>query len=195
MKEHYVLAIDVAKGKSMVSLIGSCGEVLISPYEINHNLNDFKNLDERIKKLNVFNDTAVIMESTGIYQMPVKRFFKENNYNLYVINPIYSKMYKQNLRKTKTDKEDCLKLAELFFIKDFKKYIEQEQFYLNLNAISRKYNTLIEAQTRLKNEFRNGVYEVFPEYEKLFKGSLIFSNTSLEFIKKYPHADIISRII
>ena len=101
-------------------------------------------------------------------------------------------MYKQNLRKTKTDKEDCLKLAELFFIKDFKKYIEQEQFYLNLNAISRKYNTLIEAQTRLKNEFRNGVYEVFPEYEKLFKGSLIFSNTSLEFIKKYPHADIIS---
>ena len=51
MKEHYVLAIDVAKGKSMVSLIGSCGEVLISPYEINHNLNDFKNLDERIKKL------------------------------------------------------------------------------------------------------------------------------------------------
>ena len=71
MKEHYVLAIDVAKGKSMVSLIGSCGEVLISPYEINHNLNDFKNLDERIKKLNVFNDTAVLMESTGIYQMPV----------------------------------------------------------------------------------------------------------------------------
>lgn len=86
--------------------------------------------------------------------MPVKRFLKENNYKLYVINPIYSKMYKQNLRKTKTDKEDCLKLAELFFIKDFKKYIEQEQFYLNLNAISRKYNTLIEAQTRLKNEFR-----------------------------------------
>ncbi len=74
MKEHYVLAIDVAKSKSMVSLISSCGEVLISPYEINHNLNNFKNLDERIKKLNVFNDTAVIIESTGIYQMPVKNF-------------------------------------------------------------------------------------------------------------------------
>lgn len=45
MKEYYVLTIDVAKGKSMVSFISSCGEVLISPYEINHNLNDFKNLD------------------------------------------------------------------------------------------------------------------------------------------------------
>ena len=191
MKERYVLAIDVAKGKSMVSLISSCGEVLISPYEINHTLNDFKKLDDKIRKLNVFNDTAVIMESTGIYQMPVKRFFLEGNYNIYVINPMYCKMYKQNLRKTKTDKEDCLKLAELFFIKNFKEYIEPEQYYLNLNAMSRKYNTLIEAQTRLKNEFRNGVYEVFPEYENIFKGNLIFSNTSLEFIKKYPHADII----
>ena len=184
MKEHYVLAIDVAKGKSMVSLISLCGEILINPYEINHTLNDFKDLDDRIRKLNVFNDTAVIMESTGIYQMPVKRFFLENNYNIYVINPMYSKMYRKNLRKTKTDKEDCLKLAELFFIIDFKEYIEPEQYYLNLNAMGRKYNTLIEAQTKLKNEFRNGVYEVFPEYENIFKGNLIFSNTSLEFIKK-----------
>ena len=192
MKEQYVLAIDVAKGKSMVSLISSCGEVLINPYEINHTLNDFKNIDETIKELNVFYNTAVIMESTGIYQMPVKRFFLENNYNVYIINPTYGKMYKQNLRKTKTDKEDCLKLAEMFFIKNFKEYNEPELFYLNLNAMSRKYNTLIEAQTKLKNEFRNGVYEVFPEYEKIFKGNLIFSSTSLEFIKKYPHADIIS---
>ena len=36
-----VLSVDVAKGKSMVSLISSCGEVLIEPYEVNHKLNDF----------------------------------------------------------------------------------------------------------------------------------------------------------
>ena len=45
------LAIDVAKGKSMVSLISSCGEVLIDPYEINHSINDFTNLLNRINKL------------------------------------------------------------------------------------------------------------------------------------------------
>ena len=89
MKKHYALAIDVAKGKSMVSLISSCGEVLISPYEINHTSNDFKVLHNKIKYLNVFDDTAVIMESTGIYQMPLKRFFFDNNYNFYFINFIY----------------------------------------------------------------------------------------------------------
>ena len=45
------LAIDVAKGKSIVSLISSCGEVLIDPYEITHSINDFTNLINRINKL------------------------------------------------------------------------------------------------------------------------------------------------
>ena len=82
-----VLAIDVAKGKSMVSLITDCGEVLIEPYEINHSKVDFDNLNQKISNFKLDN-VSVIMESTGIYQMPVKKFFKENNYNLYVINPI-----------------------------------------------------------------------------------------------------------
>ena len=92
---HNVLAIDVAKCKSMVSLISSCGEVLIEPYEITHSINDFSNLLNRIKKLKL-NNISVIMESTGIYHRPVERFFLENNYNVYTINALYSKMYKRN---------------------------------------------------------------------------------------------------
>ena len=191
MKQQFVLAIDVAKGKSMVSLISSCGEVLIEPYELNHSLNDLNSLHRKIINLNILNDTAIIMEATGIYGMPIKRFFLEHNYNIYLINPIYGKMYKNNLRKTKTDKEDCFKLAELFFMKDFKQYIQPEQFYLNLNAMARQYNHLIETTVRLKNRFRDLVYLTFPEYEILFKGQALFSLTSLEFIENYPHADII----
>ena len=44
------LAIDVAKGKSMVTLVSSSGEVLIDPYEVNHSINDFTNLLNRINK-------------------------------------------------------------------------------------------------------------------------------------------------
>lgn len=74
MLMQYVLAIDVAKSKSMVTLISSCGEVLIDPYEINHSINDFTSLLNRIKKLNL-KDVSVIMESTGVYHRPVERFF------------------------------------------------------------------------------------------------------------------------
>ena len=98
-----VLAIDVAKSKSMVTLISSSGEVLIDPYEINHSINDFTNLLNRINKLKLEN-ISVIMESTGVYHRPIERYFLEQNFKVFVINPIYGKMHKRNIRKTKTDK-------------------------------------------------------------------------------------------
>ena len=82
-----VLAIDVAKGKSMVTLISSSGEVLINPYEINHSINDFSNLLNRINNLKLEN-ISVIMESTGIYHKPIERFFLENNFKVYTINAL-----------------------------------------------------------------------------------------------------------
>ena len=188
---HNCLAIDVAKEKSMVTLISSCGEVLIDPYEVNHSINDFANLLNRIKNLKL-DDISVIMESTGIYHRPIERFFLENNFKVFVINPIYGKMQKRNLRKTKTDKEDCFNLANLFFTNTFKEYIKPNQLYLDLNALSRQYFALDELCVNIKNRYRNLVYLCFPEYEEIFKGNTIYSNLALDFIEKYPHADIIS---
>ena len=185
------LAIDVAKGKSMVSLISSCGEVLIDPYEIKHSINDFTNLLNRINKLKLDN-ISVIMESTGIYHRPIERFFLENNFKVYTINALYSKMYKRNLRKTKTDKLDCISLSELFFTTDFKQYIKPDDLYLNMNALSRQYFAISDLCTNIKNRYKNLIYLCFPEYEVIFKGEMIYSTIALSFIEKYPHADIIS---
>lgn len=188
---HNSLAIDVAKGKSMVTLISSCGEVLIEPYKINHSINDFSNLLNRINKLKL-GSISVIMESTGIYHRPVERFLLENNFKVFVINPIYGKMHKRNLRKTKTDKEDCFNLVNLFLTNTFKEYIKPEQLCLDLNALSRQYFALDELCVNLKNRYRNLVYLCFPEYELIFKNNTIYSSIALEFIEKYPHADIIA---
>ena len=191
MPMQTVLAIDVAKGKSMVSLISSCGEVLINPYEINHSIHDFTNLLNRINKLKLVN-ISVIMESTGIYHRPIERFFLENNLKVFVINALYSKMYKRNLRKTKTDKLDCISLAELFFTTDFREYIRPDDIYLNMNALSRQYHALNELCVNLKNRYKNLVYLCFPEYELVFKGNSIYSNIALDLLNKYPHASILA---
>ncbi len=188
---QYVLALDVAKGKSMVSLISSCGEVLITPYEINHSIHDFTNLLNRMNELKLEN-ISLIMESTGIYHRPVERFFLEYHFKVFVINALYSKMYKRNLRKTKTDKLDCISLAELFFTTDFKEYVKPDTIYLNMNALSRQYHALSEITNNLKNRYKNLVYLCFPEYELLFKGNTIYSDIALSFIEKYPHAELIS---
>src|SRR5574344_553565 len=186
-----VLAIDVAKGKSMVSLITNCGEVLIEPYEITHSKIDFDNLNQSIIKLNLEN-ISVIMEATGIYHRPIERYFLEHKYKVYTINALYSKMYKRNLRKTKTDKLDCVSLAELFFTTDFKQYIKPDDLYLNMIALSRQYFALSELNSNLKNRYKNLIYLCFPEYELLFKNKAIYSDIALNFISEFPHAEIIS---
>ena len=71
-----VLVIDVAKSKSIVTLISSSNEVLIEPYEINHSINDFTNLHNRINKLKLEN-ISVIIESTGVYHRSIERYFLE----------------------------------------------------------------------------------------------------------------------
>ena len=190
---HSCLAIDVAKGKSMVTLVSSSGEVLIDPYEVNHSINDFTNLLNRINKFKLDN-ISVIMESTGIYHRSIERFFLENNFKVFVINPIYGKMKKRNLRKTKTDKEDCFNLVNLFISNTFKEYIKPDQLYLDLNALSRQYFALDELCVNIKNRYRNLLYLCFPEYEEIFKGNMVYSSIALEFIENYPHADIISNI-
>ena len=101
-------------------------------------------------------------------------------------------MHKRNLRKTKTDKEDCFNLANLFLSNTFKEYIKPDQLYLDLNALSRQYFALEELSVNIKNRYRNLLYLCFPEYEDIFKGNTIYSNIALKFISRYPHADIIS---
>ena len=190
----YVLAIDVAKNKSMVALINSSGEVLIQPYEINHKLNDFINLKEKIDEFEIpESELTVFMESTATYHLAVKRFFyEETNYEIQIINPLHSSMHKRNLRKTKTDKQDCYNLADLYFTGKIKNYGKHEQYYINLNTLSREYSFLLEESVKIKNRFKKLVNLTFPEYEEIFKGQDIYKNTSLTFIEKYPHADIIA---
>lgn len=101
----YVLVLDVTKSKSMFILSSDVGEVLLGLTEYIHNKSDFERIDSYISKLNL----TVIMEATSIYHKAPERFFKENNYHVIVFNPLIGKEITNTIRKTKTDKQDCIK--------------------------------------------------------------------------------------
>lgn len=75
---HYSLTIDVAKSKSMVSLINSSSDVLIKPLKL-------------IILLLIL--LIYIIESINIYHKIIEKYFLENNFKVYVINSIYEKIY------------------------------------------------------------------------------------------------------
>ena len=186
-----VLSIDVANGKSEVLLISEYGEVLIEPYEVKHCLSEFNLLKEKIDNFNL-NDLTIFMESTSTYHLPIQRFFTKNNYNVQVINPILGKNNTRNLRKTKTDIEDCYNLADLFFKNTVKIHTKNmNDIYSSMIELSRQEKHLTESLVRSKNRFKQIIANAFPEYIKCFTANDIFGKTSLNFIKEFPHADII----
>ena len=186
-----VLSVDVANGKSVVLLITEHGEVLIEPYEVKHCLSDFNSLKNKIDTFKN-DDLTIFMESTSTYHLPIQRFFTKNNYNVQVINPILGKNNTRNLRKTKTDIEDCYNLADLFFKNTVKIHTKNmNDIYSSMIELSRQEKHLTESLVRSKNRFKQIIANSFPEYIKCFTANDIFGRTSLNFIKEFPHADII----
>ena len=188
----YVLVLDVAKNKSMFMLSSNVGEVLLEPVEYLHNKSNFEKIDSYIIEHNIKDDLTVVMEATSIYNKAPERFFKEKNYHVIVFNPLIGKEITNTIRKTKTDKQDCFKLTNLFWkgsIPD-RNYTEEE-IYTKLTEFSRQYHHLEEGLNRHKNRYRELINLCFPEFELCFKQNKIYDLTALNFIKEFPHADII----
>ena len=188
----YVLVLNVAKGKSMFMLSSNIDEILIEPTEYQHNKTNFELIDSKINELNIKDSLTVIMEATSIYHKTPERFFEENNYHTIVFNPLIGKEITNTIRKTKTDKQDCFKMTDLFWkgsIPD-RNYNEDEN-YTKLNELSRQYHHLEEGLTRHKNRYKELVHLCFPEFELCFKDGKIYELTALNFIKEFPHADSI----
>ncbi len=188
----YVLVLDVAKGKSMFMLSSNAGEVLIEPIEYLHNKINFELINSKINLLNIKENLTVVMEATSIYHKAPERFFKENNYHVIIFNPLIGKEITNTIRKTKTDKQDCIKLTNLFWkgsIPD-RNYTE-EDIYTKLNELSRQYHHLEEGLTRHKNRYKELLHLCFPEFELCFKNGKIYELTALNFVKEFHHAYII----
>lgn len=188
-----VLSVDIAKNKSMFLLINSDKKILIEPTEYEHNFNSFEKLKHIINSFEI-EDLTVLMESTSTYHLPVERYFKSNNFKVLVINGLSTKNNFDTIRKTKTDKQDCFKLANLFFITDFRqRECEETINYKNLKLMARQYYFLVEQNVNYKNRLKRLINLCFPEYEEIFKREKIYEDTALNFIQVFPHAYIIKK--
>lgn len=188
----YVLVLDVAKDKSMFMLSSNVGEILIEPTEYQHNKSGFELIDSKINSLNIKDDLTVVMEATSIYHKAPERFFKEHNYHTIIFNPLIGKEITNTIRKTKTDKQDCFKMTDLFWkgsVPD--RTYSGEEIYTKLNELSRQFHHLEEGLTRHKNRYKELLHLCFPEFEFCFKDGKIYELTALNFIKEFPHAYII----
>lgn len=105
------VGIDVSKGKSTVCIMKPYGEVIRSPYEVNHTIDELSEL--AVLLLHLDENVKVVMEVTGTYHLPILMYLKEKGIFASVVNPIIMKKYVSSctMRKGKTDKIDSRRIA------------------------------------------------------------------------------------
>ena len=86
------VGIDVAKGKSTVCLINQYGEILLSPKDYKHNVDDLNSFNQVLTKYK--EEIHFVMEATGKYHLPIYHYLKEKGFFVSVINLLEMKRYR-----------------------------------------------------------------------------------------------------
>jgi len=163
------VGIDVSKGKSTVAIMRPFGEVVVSPFEVNHNAAELGQLAERIKGLE--GETRIVMEVTGSYSQPVARFFHEAGLFVSAVHPLLVHGFGNNsIRKVKTDQADAVKIAAYALSNWLKlpRYVPEEDTRQMLKTYSRQYDKYVKLKTALKNNLIFLVDQTFPGVNTLF---------------------------
>lgn len=191
------VGIDVSKGKSMIAVMRPFGEVVISPFEVQHTASELSELAKLLKSLD--GETRVVMESTGNYHTPVAWLLHDAGLYVSVVNAMLVHDYGNNsLRRAKTDKKDAVKLANygLDHWLTLPRYVPEEDTRLLLKNCYRQYQQYSKVQTMLKNNLISLLDAVFPEVNRLFNSSPRADGSEkwVDFVSTFWHCQRVSTL-
>ena len=78
------VGIDVSKGKSTVAVRRPGGEVVLTPFQVEHDAAGLSSLVRTLRSIG--GDIRVVMEHTGMYWRPVALALKEAGFFVSVVN-------------------------------------------------------------------------------------------------------------
>ena len=187
------VGIDVAKDKHDCFAINSDGEILIESFSFKNNLDGFNLFFNSISNFNEsFKNIKVGLEATGHYSNNILNFLTSKGFNVYVINPLQTNLYRkgQSLRKTKTDKLDARFIATMLITDNLKPYSNLSYHISELKSLVRHRFRLIEERSKFKISLSRLITIVFPELEKIVWS--ISQNSILYLLNELPSTKDIS---
>jgi transposase len=163
------VGIDVSKGHSTISVLRPFGEVVISPFEVNHTVSELKALAKTLKSLP--GETRIVMECTGNYHLPIARTLQSAGLFVSTRNAILLKKYDNDtIRNDKNDPADLLKCANYCLDKWLKltEFVPEDEVRQSLKIVSRQYTKYSKIKTNLVNNFISLLDLAFSGMNKLF---------------------------
>lgn len=163
------VGIDVSKGKSMIAVVRPFGEVVNTPYEINHTASELQKLACSLQSLD--GETRVVLEHTGRYYEPIVQTMHSAGIFVSAVNPLLIKEYGNNsLRRVKTDKADALKIARygLDNWAELRQHTSIEIVRAQLKTMNRQYALYGKNKTALKNNLIALLDQTYPGVNAYF---------------------------
>ena len=191
------VGIDVSKGKSTVCILKPYGEVIVSPYEVQHTEPDLRVLISHIKSIE--GEVRIVMEATGAYHLPLLSGFKDAGFFVSVINPLAMKRYASTaIRKGKTDKMDTVRIANYGIDNWFKlvDYTLPDEVYAQLRLLGRQYTHYITIRIESKLALTDLLDRTMPGIKSLLSGKRSEEPTKdklSDFVAEYWHFDNITK--
>jgi transposase len=192
------VGIDVSKGKSTVAVRRPGGEVVLTPFQVNH---DAAGLSGLVKTLrDVGGDIRVVMEHTGMYWRPIALALKEAGFFVSVVNAMLIHDFSDNsLRKVKTDKADSMKIANyaLSFWAELRDYSPEDETRQMLKMQNRLYERTKKSSVGLRNGLISLLDQTFPGVNTLFGTQPKRSNGHfkwVDFVRRFWHKDCVAGV-
>lgn len=192
------VGVDVSKGKSTVCILKPYGEIVSSPFEVEHVEKDLEALDNLLKRLD--GEIRIVMEATGIYHLPILTFLHDKGYFVSVINPFMMKKYSKNsdTRGAKTDKIDSVTIANYGIEKWFKlqNHTGDEDVYAELKLLGRRYRYYMELHVKALQELTHILDYVMPGIKKMFASwsDATHKDKLSDFVERFWHYDEITSL-
>lgn len=191
------VGIDVSKGKSMIAVMRPFGEVVFTPFEVQHTASELSELVRTLKSL--VGETRVVMEATGNYHAPIALALQGAGFYVSIVNAILVHDYGNNsLRRAKTDKKDAIKLANygLDHWLTLPRYVPEEDTRTMLKTCYRQYQQYTKVQTILKNNLISLLDTTFPGINRLFNSPIRADGREkwLDFVETFWHCECVSKL-
>ena len=188
------VGIDVSKGKSTVCILKPGGEVLRTPFEIQHTMKDLLSLVNLIKTYT--EEVRVILEDTGHYHWPVVTLLVEKDIFVCTINALRMKKYcAQSIRKAKNDRIDAFRIASygLTYWNELIPVKPAENVYKELKLLARQYYQTISMLIKAKINLSNLIDQVMPDIDKILSNNASH-NKLTDFVARYWHYEHILKM-
>jgi transposase len=189
---RYVVGLDVGSETCLVSVLRADKSVVRNPFAIANAAPGFELLAVQLEQLAAPPAAICVgLEATGRYWENVYQFLLQRGYRLVLLHPAQTHHFaeRRGLR-AKTDKLDAVTIARALLSDELRPaYVPSAQIAAYRELV-RLHANLTDEAARYKNEIRDLVVVLFPEYTQVFKDPT--GPTALALLRAYPGAAVMA---